>query len=70
MSGEKYGIKLKNDSNAYLNNIRCDFGRIVFVNFVKKEHETVMLFSSKSDAESLAQRITKHRKLAVETVLM
>lgn len=70
MSGVKYGIKLKNDSNAYLNNIRCDFGRIVFANFVPKEHETVMLFSSKEDAESLAQRIAKQRKLAVETVLM
>ena len=70
MSGVKYGIKLKNESNAYLNNFTCDYGRIIHANFVSKENQTVIQFSDKSDAESLAQRIAKHRKLAVETVLM
>lgn len=65
-----YGIKLKNDSDAYLNNIGCSLGRIIHANFVSKDNRTVIHFSSKSDANILAQRIAKQRKLAVETVPM
>lgn len=70
MGGLSYGIKLKNKDNMFLNNIGCSMGRIIHVNFVNKDNQTVIHFNSKDDAESLAQRIAKQRKLAVETVLM
>ena len=70
MGDKKYAIKEKGKRDSYLNNFRCDLGRIVFVNFVSKKSDTVIEFSSKEDAQRTADRITKQRKLTVEPVLL
>ena len=69
---EKYVIKncSKNKVEGdYLNNIHTDMGRLNRVNFVEAESPTVLEFTSKSDAETLCERITKSLKLSVQAVL-
>ena len=68
---EKYVIKncSKKVDGEYLNNIHVDNGRLNRVNFVEKDSPTVLEFTSKSDAETLCQRITKSLKLDVQAVL-
>lgn len=70
MGDKKYAIREKGKRDSYLNNFRCDLGRVVFVNFVSKKSETVIAFSSKEDAERTAERIAKQRKLTLEPVLL
>lgn len=70
MGDKKYAIREKGKRDSYLNNFRVDLGRIVFVNFVSKNSETVIKFSSKDDAQRTAERIAKQRKLTVEPVLL
>ena len=70
MGDKKYAIREKGKRDSYLNNFRCDFGRVVFVNFINKNSETVIVFSSKEDAERTAERIAKQRKLTLEPVLL
>lgn len=70
MGDKKYAIREKGKRDSYLNNFRCDLGRVVFVNFVSKKSETVIGFSSRKDAERTAERIAKQRKLTLEPVLL
>ncbi len=70
MGDKKYAIREKGKRDSYLNNFRCDLGRVVFVNFINKNSETVIVFSSKEDAERTAERIAKQRKLTLEPVLL
>lgn len=70
MGDKKYAIREKDKRDSYLNNFRCDLGRVVFVNFVSKKSETVIEFSSREDAERTAERIAKQRKLTLEPVLL
>lgn len=70
MGDKKYAIREKGKRDSYLNNFRCDLGRVVFVNFVSKKSETVIEFSSREDAERTADRIAKQRKLTLEPVLL
>lgn len=70
MGDKKYAIREKGKRDSYLNNFRCDLGRVVFANFVSKKSETVIMFSSKEDAERTAERIAKQRKLTLEPVLL
>lgn len=70
MGDKKYAIREKDKRDSYLNNFRCDLGRVVFVNFVSKKSETVIAFSSREDAERTADRIAKQRKLTLEPVLL
>lgn len=70
MGDKKYAIREKGKRDSYLNNFRVDLGRIVFVNFVSKNSETVIKFSSREDAQRTAERIAKQRKLTVEPVLL
>lgn len=70
MGDKKYAIREKGKRDSYLNNFRCDLGRVVFVNFVSKKSETVIEFSSREDAERTAERIAKQRKLTLEPVLL
>lgn len=69
-SNKIYAIREKGKRDSYLNNFRCDLGRIVFVNFVSKNSETVIKFSSREDAQKTAERIAKQRKLTLEPVLL
>jgi hypothetical protein len=70
---EKYVIKncSKNKvEGEYLNNIHVDNGRLNRVNFVDKESPTVLEFTSKSDAETLCERIATRLKIRVEPTLL
>lgn len=69
---EKYAIKncSKKVDGEYLNNIHIDGGRLIRVNFVEKDSPSVLGFTSKTDAESLCQRIKKQLKIIVETITL
>jgi hypothetical protein len=69
---EKYVIKncSKKVDGEYLNNIHVDNGRLNRVNFVEKDSPTVLEFTSKSDAETLCERIATRLKIRVEPTLL
>jgi len=68
---QKYAIVEAKNPDHYLNNFRCDMGRIVFVNFIERQDDDkIMTFSSEDDAQCLCERIAKNKKTAVKPVLL
>ena len=68
---QKYAIVEAKNPDHYLNNFRCDMGRIVFVNFIERQDDDkIMTFSSEDDAITLRERIKKNKKKSVEPIAL